>query len=460
MKPAITILDSVHCKANKEARELILPLLKYRKAVWKRNHFGRKESIMQTSFLITGRSGSSGLFLTGLLSRIRKKFKNKIKIINKEETLLPDKRPKLLNIKFRQDQLKALKAIKKSQRGTVIMPTGSGKTIIGLGIMSMFPQHRILFLCHTKDLVEQTAAAIQKHLRIKPYIIGAGYKADWNKINKDKKPIVLSTIQSFAKIQKEKYTSFFDITIIDEDHHVNSLDSQYGKIMVNNLSPCKYGLTATEPTNSQEMLINEGLLGPPIAILTIKEGVRAGIISKPIIKLIPIELKHDINEAAKSYGEYYYYGIVKNRYRNMLIVYEIIKNLKKNETNLIIIERTEHGKILKKLLRKKEIKATFIHGGSSREKRIATKNKLEAGKIKVVICSKVWREGINIPTLNCIINAAGMKEEKLVIQAIGRGLRATETKKTVKVFDFLDPYRYLAEHSIARMQIYIKQGWL
>lgn len=461
MKPTITILDSIHCKANKEARELILPLLKYKQTVWRRNHFGHKAPTIVFSHLITGRSGSSGLFLTGLLTRIRKKFKNKIKIIGEEESIKPNKNPKLKNIKFREDQLQALEAIKKNQRGTIIRPTGSGKTIIALGIISMFARHRVLFLCHTKELLDQTEEAIQKHLRVNPHVVGAGRKVNWNVVRKDKRPIVLSTIQSFAKIPKDQYVDFFDITIVDEDHHVNSLNSQYGKVMTNNLSPCKLGLTATEPTNKQEELINEGLLGPPIAKLTAKEGAEIGIISKPTINLIPVPFQAEINLACKDkYTKYYEYGIVENRRRNIAILNEIRQNLKNKESSLIIIERTEHGRIIQKILRAKKIKVMFVHGESSKRKRAKAKKDLESKKIKVVICSKIWREGVNIPTLNNIINACGMKEEKMVIQAIGRGARIAKGKKVFNVTDFLDPYRYLAEHSIARMQTYIRQGWL
>ena len=107
-----------------------------------------------------------------------------------------------------------------------------------------------------------------------------------------------------------------------------------------------------------------------------------------------------------------------------------------------------------------DIEIPFVHGGTDRLIRLKTKEYLEAKKLKIVICSRVWREGINIPSLNCIINGCGYKEEKGIIQAIGRGLRITKNKKTVILIDFLDPYPYLAEHAIARVQTYIKQKWM
>ena len=72
----------------------------------------------------------------------------------------------------------------------------------------------------------------------------------------------------------------------------------------------------------------------------------------------------------------------------------------------------------------------------------------------------VWKEGVDIPSLDCVINAAGGKSEIGTLQAIGRGLTKIEGKDETEIIDFLDPYKFLAQHAIMRLQIYIKQGWL
>jgi superfamily II DNA or RNA helicase len=251
------------------------------------------------------------------------------------------------------------------------------------------------------------------------------------------------------------------MTIIDEEHHVNNIKSQYGKVMLNNLSPLRYGLTATKPTKQQEILINEGLIGATIAKLTVQEGIKTKIIAKPIIKLLPVPYQQQIKIQCKNkYVDLYEYGITKNKIRNSLIINEVKKSLEKQEIVLIIIEKIEHGRILQKMLKHENIESNFVHGGSDKLTRLKIKNNLKIGLNKVAICSRVWKEGINIPSLNKIINACGWKEEKGIIQAVGRGLRTTKTKTEVTLIDFLDPYPYLSEHAIARIQVYIKQEWL
>jgi superfamily II DNA or RNA helicase len=435
--------------------------LKYESTVWKKSDFGGRHPQIVTSHLITGRQGTAGTFLTGLLPRIKKALGNKIEIIGREEKINPTEKPRLPGEIFRPDQRKAFRAIRRYQRGKILMPTGSGKTFIALGIVSMFPQCRILFLCHTETLIEQTKEEFEKYFETKIYVMGGGYKTSWSKIHNLKKVFVLSTIQSFAKIPAEKYIDFFDITIIDETHHLNDLKSQYGKVMVSNLSPRRYGLTATEPIKQQEILINEGLLGPTIAELTIQEGIEAGIIAKPVINLIPVPYQQQIKIQCKNkYEDFYRYGIMENRARNFLIIKEVRKSLKKKETVLIIIERTDHGHILQKMLKYYNISVKFVHGATDKIKRLRVKGDLKSGKLRVAICSRIWKEGISIKRLNNIINACGYKEEKGVIQSIGRGSRVTKTKKTVTLTDFLDPYPYLAEHAILRIQIYVREGWM
>jgi superfamily II DNA or RNA helicase len=244
-----------------------------------------------------------------------------------------------------------------------------------------------------------------------------------------------------------KYTdifgAFFDLTIVDEMHHVNSTDSQYGKLMLHNLSPRRYGLTATLPTKPYEILVNEGIFGPVIAEMTIDKGISEGIIAKPIINLVNVPYNVKLNQRCENkYKNYYEYGIVQNRARNLALLNEV--NF--DESTLIVIERTNH--------------VPFVQGSTTRDVRSKIRGKLKTGKRRIAICSKVWKEGINIPTLNHIIIAHGMKEEKMVLQAAGRGLRTSKGKTEVKITDFLDPYKYLAEHSIQRIQVYKAKGWI
>lgn len=459
-KPTVKIIDAIYCEANKEARELIEPILRYKEAIWIRQFFRsasgkpyqRKVQKIVDKTLISGRKGSKGLFLTGLLPRVYKKIGDKITIENKEEKLSIKHLPKLPGIVFRNDQRRALRAVIKQNRGKIIFPTGSGKTVIAGGIVSMFLGYKINFLCHTSEIASQSRDEFIKWFgKENIFTIGGGYKDKIESVMKHPSPILIATVQSYNKSKLKELYSFWDLTIVDEVHHVNSKNSMYGSIMEKNLAPRRYGLTATEPSKKVQLLINEGYFGPTIAKLSVSEGIKLGIIARPQINLLAIPYNITLNAKCRTYEDFYTNCITQNKERNQLIR----KSIKKNEITLILVERTEHGKLFQKLLN-----APFVYGGTERNQRNKVKEQLKSGKIKLAICSRVWKEGINIPSLNHIINAVGMKEEKAVLQTAGRGLRTTKNKKVIKITDCLDPYKYLAEHSVQRIGVYVKQGWL
>ncbi|MGD9156875.1 MAG: DEAD/DEAH box helicase family protein [Desulfobacteraceae bacterium] len=477
--PVITILDSVHCHANKHARSIILPFLSYKSTFYKRGRWVQETSLKgkknkkvrssggieeTTSPLITGRKGTAGHFYTGLLPRIKKQCRKngiKIKFKGEQDKIKPKhKKPYLKDITFRKDQLRAIRKMAIKQRGRVIAPTGSGKTLIALGFMSMFPQLRILFLCHTKDLLTQTCEELDK-FGFDYFQLGGGKKISWSSLDNYDSMILVSTIQSFSKAPRQYQMTYFDAVIVDEAHHAAKEDSQYGKLMSHNLAPIRIALTATEPTKEYEILVNEGLFGPTIAELTVEEGVEIGIIAKPKVNLICVPYSVETNkECGWKYTNCYQYGIVKNRKRNKLIVSDTITSIKAGEVVLIIVDKIEHGEILKSMLKSRKIYASFVRGSMDRFIRQNVKSKMKTEKKMVAICTKVWKEGINIPALRHIIYAAGLKEEKGIKQAMGRGLRTTENKNKIRLTDFMDPYKYLAEHSVLRFGIYQKLGWL
>jgi len=82
-------------------------------------------------------------------------------------------------------------------------------------------------------------------------------------------------------------------------------------------------------------------------------------------------------------------------------------------------------------------------------------------KRKCIICTSVWKEGLNFPELNVVINAAGGKSEIMTLQALGRGLRVTEKKKFLIFYDIFDPSsRFTVEHFGERLCLYMDNNWI
>jgi superfamily II DNA or RNA helicase len=468
-KYKIEILDEVHCKANAKARSVIKFALGYKATHWRRGEWAMESNVVR-QFLITGRKGTGGHFLTGLLPRVERYCAKRmvdIRVNGDREFLQPQRKPQLNGIKFRADQRRHLRKLAKVQRGKIIAPTGSGKTIIQFGLASMFPKAHILLLAHTNDLVNQLIdEAIRFQINLPPLIFPKGGKEcteQMETINQHNNgSLVITTIQSFSKVPPELYSTVVDIAMVDEGHHVASLDGQYGKFLQRLLAPRRYGFTASDQKMNRKIkLINEGLLGPVIANLTIKEGIKLGIIAKPKVKLINVPYDVKTNGKCTRYTDYYTHGIVRNKKRNDAIRRIVGRNVSQKKATLIIVEKLEHGKILSDLISRREnVKVSFISGATKQGTRNKFKKRLLDGKIHALVVSRIWMEGINIPNLRAVIYAAGMKEQKRTIQAMGRGFRTTKTKKKILLYDFLDPYKYLSSHSVERLHVYNKEKWL
>lgn len=66
-----------------------------------------------------------------------------------------------------------------------------------------------------------------------------------------------------------------------------------------------------------------------------------------------------------------------------------------------------------------------------------------------------------LPYPNFARSAACLDRARLsTLQTIGRGLRTYPGKDHAVIVDIMDPYRYLAEHFVQRLNIYKQMGWI
>ena len=274
-----------------------------------------------------------------------------------------------------------------------------------------------------------------------------------------------------SDIEKEQdYITFHDIEVQDDHeyfandvlvhncHRCAAFDSRYMRVMQNSFSPARFGVTATLPNKPEGKIALEAAIGPVIDSFTINDGIEMGILSKPKIIFVPYKGALFSGEM-KTYRDIYEKNIVQSVSRNNKIAKLAKTFADKGESSLIFVRQVDHGNRISEILKKLGVEHLWVSGVSEKEERMRTKEALEDKNIKVVICSTIWNEGISIKSLNNCILAAGGKDEKMVLQVVGRGTRVTETKKTVKIWDFLDPQKYLSQHCIERMIVYREQGW-
>jgi len=287
-------------------------------------------------------------------------------------------------------------------------------------------------------------------------------------------------------IKKQKQNGFIDKEIAKYKYNIEVEDNHNyiaNKILVSNchnsscttyeevfkaLSNTKYrlGTTATAFREDKQERRMYALTGSIVCKIDSEELIKKGFLMKPIIKFFKVKesnvtkinyalLSTEERHSAKDseYAREYEEGIVYNPERN-----EFIKEFVGKEVNskiLIIVKSIEHGELLNMNIED----SLFIHGSLNKKVRKEYFDILKSPKPCVVIATiKIASEGLDVPDLNILINAAANKSDNRTVQALGRILRKHESKTQATYIDFIDKSNHGAQHSWQRVKAFKAQG--
>ena len=326
-----------------------------------------------------------------------------------------------------------VKKIIENERGIIKLSTGSGKSVIAIAATQKLNRNT-LFLCNTKDLLRQTREEYKNKMGIDTGIIGDG--------NCTIKKVTVATMQSIVSLIKKepdiiKYLNDIEFLIIDEVHEASKSYRKIANLMVN--ARYRLGLSATPFMSGKENKFKTlALIGPIIYEVKMKKMVDDKKIAKPTM----IFIENYIDPIEGEWQEIYDQGIVFNEERNMKMAIIAIKKLREGKSSLILIEKTDHGYEIQKLLEDK-CNVKYVHGGHTSKQRKEALQDFSTGSIDVLIASRIFNKGIDIPFLETVIVASGWKSQVLVYQRAGRGVRKTPFKDTTTIFDFMDEQWYI-----------------
>ena len=116
----------------------------------------------------------------------------------------------------------------------------------------------------------------------------------------------------------------------------------------------------------------------------------------------------------------------------------------------------------------------YVNDETPTDQANATVKKLRSGQIGTLVSTPIYRQGVDIPEIKTVINAAGGKATIDVIQKVGRGSRILQPdgskKETFEVYDIKDvgcgcrgelhkSCEWLHKHSTERRKAYEKYGY-
>jgi superfamily II DNA or RNA helicase len=362
-------------------------------------------------------------------------------------------------------QLRAFALAIRHARGILISPTASGKSLIAYLIARFYIetyQSRILILVPNISLVHQLTSDFADY----GFDVDAGIHGVF--AGKDKhanKPVIISTWQSVYELPKS-YFDMFDVIIGDEAHLFKA--QSLTKIMTNAINvKYRFGMTGTLDGSVVNELVLTGLFGPTHKIIDTKELIDSGKLAA--IKVKCLVLSHPIEERKKLVAGTYQdevEHIISYQPRN-----QFIRNLAvslRGNTLILYAYVEKHGEVLHEMIRNKagERKVFFVHGGVDGAEREAIRGIVEKEKDAIIVASYgTFSTGINIKNLHNVIFASPTKSRIRTLQSIGRGLRISDTKDSMTLFDIADDLthnkkkNYTLNHLIERVKMYSSEGF-
>ena len=355
---------------------------------------------------------------------------------------------------LRKEQIQAVNTWMKTKKGVIVMPTGSGKTIIALSIMNKL-SISTLIVAPVRDLMYQWQRKISEILGYDAGIIGDNIF--------DIRPVSCTTYHS-AYIHMDKLGDKFGLIIFDECHHLPGLSRRESALM--SPAPFRLGLTAT-PERSDDLQNDlPQLIGPTVFDISITE-LAGNVLADYDIFRIPVALNDDeqfaYNKASLVIRNHMLNKIqelkdkgLKGKYSWMDLIKETGKDPEARKAQQAFYFKksiedraAEKFRVLEDLFRLHYGEPVLIFAGSNtmardvsirflipcllshsrkRERQDILKG-FENGTYPAIVANQVLDEGVDIPVVKTAIVLGGESSSRQAKQRLGRILRKTGNKK-------------------------------
>lgn len=337
-------------------------------------------------------------------------------------------------------------------RGILKLPIRAGKTVIAGGIIGRLGV-RTVFIVPSSTLVGQTARSLRKSLPDAE--IGTIVEGEWTPAE-----ITVTTIQALIARPADglELLCGAGLLICDEAHHFAS--PGWRKLIIAAATRYRIGLSGTvwmdEEQNPDEIYLRAAT-GPVLYSVSMARMIEKGWLKAPEVVIFPIPTVPRKEQKSNDWNGFYHRAIVTNQARNGAIADIAYHAVQLGLRVLVDTDRTEQLTEIHGMLKARGVAVEAV-AGSGRHKtkvkdRDAAVQRLSCGDTQVIV-GTVYGEGVDMPDLEVVINAAGGKSRTAGIQRL-RNLTAIAGKGHVLVVDFDDKGSpKLREHSDLRRAMY------
>lgn len=322
-----------------------------------------------------------------------------------------------------------------SRSQLVVLPTGSGKTII-FALLAKQLDRKTLILAHTDELITQ---AKDKLLHVWPEVDLGIVKGS---LDDHSRKVVIASVQTASKPKRlaKLIEQGFSLLIVDEAHHACA--QSYKEVIQalgfnKGIDKLLLGVTATPFRADGQKL--SSVFKKTVFERSIKEMIEEGFLSLLLGKKVYTDVS--LNSVKIHKGDFQTSSLseaVNVSDRNSLIVSTYKKFSAQRKKVLCFCVDVRHASELAKAFKKRGVDAEAIHGKLSVDERKETLRKFSDGEISVLTSCMILTEGFDEPKIDCVLLARPTKSRALFTQMIGRGCRLAEGKENCLILDFTD----------------------
>jgi superfamily II DNA or RNA helicase len=354
-------------------------------------------------------------------------------------------------LELTKPQQEAVIKILASDQGVLVAPPGSGKTMIGIELITK-RQLPALILVHRQQLLDQWVDRIQTYLGIPKAHIGR-FSGTKKKIGKE---ITIGLLQSFSRYKDiVELSDTFGTVIIDECHHI---PAKTFREVIAHLNPqYLYGLTATPKRKHNDEQLIFVYIGDILATMdavyqadsedTVMKKKAPKIIIRVTDLEIPFQWKTDRFQLLAKIISF-------DTARNRLIASDIIALVKSGNKILVLSERKEHLEILALCL-KGQGETILITGDDSATQRTSKLKQIHDGHYQIILSTgQFFGEGLHVEDISTLMLAFPFSFEGKLVQYIGRLMHSANPKF---VFDYRDSKIPFLERQFKQRNRYYKK---
>ena len=333
-------------------------------------------------------------------------------------------------------QREAVSALSGCDQGILCAPTAFGKTAVAAWLIAE-RKVNTLVLVHRQQLLDQWRERLMMFLDLPPSSVGqiGGGKS----IRSGRVDVAL--IQSLhRKGEVKDCVADYGQVIVDECHHISAFT--FEQVIRQVKAKFVAGLTATPTRKDGHHPIIFMQCGP----IRFSQSARAMTESTPFEHFV-IPRQTDFKMASNLsdvtiHGVYA--ALVRDRARNEMIVGDIVRSVESGHCPLLLTGRTEHLKYFATKLNGVVNNVFVLRGGMGRNQRRAVAEALASvgpSDPRVILATGSYiGEGFDDARLDTLFLAMPISWRGTLQQYVGRLHRLCDSKRVVRVYDYVDAY--------------------